>query len=178
ARLVAKTPPGRIYATREVLRGAKTSFEQTVLEPFAVKGKSRTVQAWDVGPPLRGASDSAIRLELPFVGRGPELERLRAAIAAARRGSGTLIELVGETGSGKSRLMAEAGQFAGTMVRLRATCEVYTRHTPCHAWRGPLRALLGLSGDEPAPAVVERLRGQIESTVPDLLPWLSLIAIV
>jgi len=177
ARLVAKAPVGRVYATRDVLRRAKTSFEQTALEPFAVKGKSRPVTAWDVGPPIRGASDAAIRLELPLVGRDRELGQLRSAIDGARRGSGTLIELVGETGVGKSRLIAEAGKFAGDMVRLRATCEVYTRDTPYHTWRDPLRALLGLRAGVSEDVVLGRLRDEIESVQPDLAPWLSLIAI-
>jgi class 3 adenylate cyclase/tetratricopeptide (TPR) repeat protein len=178
ARLVAKASVGHVYATRNVLRRAKTSFEQAALEPFAVKGKTRPVQAWDVGAPLRGASDAAIRMEVPLVGRSRELGTLRAAIDAARRGSGALVELVGETGTGKSRLIAEAGKFAEGMVRLRATCEVYTRDTPYHTWRGPLRALLGVSEHEPDDAVLSRLRAEIESAQPDLLPWLSLIAIV
>ena len=178
ARLVAKTPPGHIYATREVLRGAKTSFEQTPLAPFAVKGKSRPVQAWDAGPPVRGASDAAIRMEVPLVGRAAELEQLRSAIERARHGSGSLIELVGQTGSGKSRLMAEAVSFAHGMVHLRVTCEVYTRDAPYHAWRGPLRALLGLGGDEPESTVADRLRAELESVDPGLLPWVSLLAIV
>jgi class 3 adenylate cyclase/tetratricopeptide (TPR) repeat protein len=178
ARLVAKAPVGRVYATRDVLRRAKTSFQQTALEPFAVKGKTRPVQAWDVGAPVRGASDAAIRLELPLVGRERELGELRAAVDSARRGSGALIELVGETGVGKSRLIAEAGKFARGMVRLRATCEVYTRDTPYHTWRDPLRKLLGVGIDEPDDVVARRLRTQIESVESDLLPWLSLIAIV
>ena len=178
ARLVAKAPAGRAYATRDVLRRAKTSFQQTALEPFAVKGKSRPVQAWDVGLPVRGASDAAIRLELPLVGRDRELAKLRSAIDGARRGSGALIELVGETGVGKSRLIAEAGRFADGMVRLRATCEVYTRDTPYHTWRDPLRKLLGVGADEPEDVVSSWLRTRIESAQPDLLPWLSLIAIV
>jgi class 3 adenylate cyclase/tetratricopeptide (TPR) repeat protein len=178
ARLLAKAPPGRIYATREVLRGAKTSFDQHAVEPFAVKGKSRPVQVWEVGRPVRGASDAAIRMELPLVGRDRELAQLEAFVSAARRGSGTVIELVGEAGSGKSRLMAEAGRLAQGMVRLRASCEVYTRDTSYHAWRAPLRALLGLTGEEPPQVVVDRLQAEIESAFPDLLPWLSLIAVV
>jgi class 3 adenylate cyclase/tetratricopeptide (TPR) repeat protein len=177
ARLVAKAPVGRVYATRDVLRRAKTGFEQTALEPFAVKGKSRPVHAWDVGRPVRGASDAAIRLELPLVGRSRELSQLRDAVDRARRGSGALIEVAGETGVGKSRLIAEAGKFAQDMVRLRATCEVYTRDSPYSAWGGPLRALLGVSEDDPDSAVLERIRAEIDAWAPDLAPWLPLIAI-
>jgi class 3 adenylate cyclase/tetratricopeptide (TPR) repeat protein len=178
ARLVAKAPAGRIYATRDVLRGAKTTFEQTVVLPFAVKGKSRPVQAWDVGPPVRGSSEVAIRLELPLVGRESELDQLRSAITGAQRGSGSLIELCGETGSGKSRLLAEAAKLATEMVSLRAACEVYTRDTPYSSWRVLLRQVLGVGTETPDAEVLDRLRAEIELTDPGLVPWMSLIAIV
>jgi len=178
ARLMAKAPAGRVYATGDVLRGAKTSFAQINLEPFVVKGKTHPVHAWDVGPPTRGASEGAIRLELPLVGRTSQLEQLRVAIERARRGSGTLIELAGETGSGKSRLLAEASKTGAGMTQLRAGCEVYTRDTPYSAWRGLLRQLLGVDSDATEGVVADRLRAEIEAEHPDLLPWLSLIAIV
>ena len=177
ARLMAKAPAGHLYATRDVLRGAKTSFGQAALEPFAVKGKSRPVQAWDVGPTLRGASEGTIRLELPLAGRHAELDQLRSSITRARQGSGMLIELVGETGSGKSRLLAEAVRIGEGMAVLRAGCEVYMRDTPYSAWCGLLRQVLGVDADAPEEVVVDRLRAEIEAKDPDLLPWLSLIAI-
>jgi class 3 adenylate cyclase/tetratricopeptide (TPR) repeat protein len=178
ARLVAKAPAGHLYATRDVLRGAKTTFRQTELEPFAVKGKSRPARAWDVGRPHRGASSHEIRLEVPLVGRETELEFLRAAIAGAQRGSGGLVELIGETGSGKSRMLAEAGKLAGGMVKLRAECEVYTHDTPYSAWRDLLRQLLGLGADVSSPRVIDRLREEIDGSDPELRPWISMIGIV
>ena len=178
ARLAARAPAGHLYATHDVLRGAKTSFAQTGLEPFKVKGKSRPARAWDVGPPLRGSSEHAIRLELPLVGREIELEMLRAAVVAAQRGSGRLVELTGETGSGKSRLLAEAGKLATGMVALRAACEVYTRDTPYAAWRDPLRQLLGVGAQDPDSKVVHRLREEVERADPELAPWISMIGIV
>ncbi len=178
ARLGAKAPVGRIYATRDVLQRANTSFEETALDPFTVKGKKRPVQAWDVGPPVRGTAESAIRMELPMVGRERELGRLRSAIEAARRGSGTLIELAGETGSGKSRLLAEAEKLAGGMAVLHATCEVYTRETPYAVAGDLLRQILGLSWEDPSRIVLERLESEVRQAAPDLEPWLALIAIV
>ncbi len=178
ARLMAKAPAGHLYATRAVLDDAKTAFAQTALEPFTVKGKSRPVQAWDVGAPVRGASEVAIRMELPLAGRHSELEQLRAAIECARRGKGTLIELVGEPGSGKSRLLAEAASTGRGMSHFRAGCEVFTRDTPYSVWRGLLRQLLGVASEVPESLVLSRLRAEVRVNHPDLLPWLSLIAIV
>ena len=178
ARLVGKAPAGRIYATREVLRGAKTEFEQNPLEPFVVKGKLRPVQAWEVGSTVRGSSEHGIRLELPLVGRDSELEQLRAALGSAQRGSGSVIELVGETGSGKSRLLAEAARLGGGMASLRAACEVYTRDTPYSPWREILRTLLGVAADTPEDEVLGRLKAEIELADPGLEPWIPLIAIV
>ncbi len=178
ARLMAKAPAGHVYATRAVLDDAKTAFAQTALEPFAVKGKSRPVQAWDVGPPVRGASEVAIRMEVPLAGRQSELEELRAAIECARRGKGTMIELVGEPGSGKSRLLAEAASTGRGRSHFRVGCEVYMRETPYSVWRGLLRQLLGVAAEVPESVVLSRLRGEVKANHPDLLPWLSLIAIV
>ncbi|MGA2928141.1 MAG: AAA family ATPase, partial [Solirubrobacteraceae bacterium] len=178
ARLMSKAPAGRMYATREVLRRAKTSFEQTTLEPFSVKGKSRPVQAWDLGPPLRATTQGISKVQLPLVGRERELELLQTAIAETRRGSGALIELVGETGSGKSRLLAEARALADELRVLRCTCEVYSRETPYAAWRDLLRQLLAVGSDDADEVVRERLEAQLQSAQPDLLPWLALIAIV
>jgi class 3 adenylate cyclase/tetratricopeptide (TPR) repeat protein len=178
ARLMAKAPPGHVYATREVLRGAKTSFEQAWLEPFTVKGRSHSVHAWDIGRTLRGASEGSIRLELPLVGRASELDHLRFSVARARGGSGTLIELTGEMGIGKSRLIAELAGIGQGMAELRAGCEVYTRDTPYSAWRVLLYQVLGLDADTPEPDVFDRLVDELEDNCPELIPWLSLLAIV
>jgi tetratricopeptide (TPR) repeat protein len=178
ARLMGKAPSGHIYATRGVLERAKTTFDRTALEPFRVKGKARPVEAWDVGQVTRAAAAGSARDRLPLIGRQRELDLLRCAIADAREGSGTLIELVGETGSGKSRLLSEARELGEGMRVLRATCEVYTRETPYAIWRDLLRQLLGLGWDDLDEPVLARLQAEIQRTQPDLLPWLALIAIV
>lgn len=178
ARLMARAPVGQIYATREVLRRAKTAFEQTPLDPFRVKGKARPVEAWAVGPLTRAAARGMKRPRVPLVGRQREVDLLRTAIAGARRGGGALIELVGEVGSGKSRLLGEARDIGEGMNLLHSACEVYTRDTPYAVWRDLLRQLLGLGWDDPESVVLARLEAELRRTQPDLLPWLPLIAIV
>jgi class 3 adenylate cyclase/tetratricopeptide (TPR) repeat protein len=162
ARLAARAPVGRIYATGDFLRNASGSFQMTVLEPLQVKGRDQPVHAADVGP--RGHSDPGVVLgpRLPLVGRAGDLERLRGAIDAARQGRGSLVELVGEPGSGKSRLLAEARALADGLTVLRTACDVYSRQTPYAMWRDLLSQLLGLERDDPVITAI------FESTVPKL----------
>lgn len=178
ARVMGKAPAGHVYATRDVVRRVEGRFRLSALEPFAVKGKARPVQAWDVGSPVRAGTQGTARPQLPLVGRERELDVLREAVARAGRGSGTLIELVGETGSGKSRLLAEAHRAGEEMRVLRSTCEVVTRETPYFPWRDLLRQFLEADWDDPEERVRERLAAEIRLNQPDLMPWLPLLAIV
>jgi class 3 adenylate cyclase/tetratricopeptide (TPR) repeat protein len=178
ARVMGRAPAGHIYATRDILRQVEGRFRQTALEPFTVKGKARPVQASDVGPPLRAGSQGTARPQLPLVGRDRELELLRTAIEEARHGSGSLIELVGETGTGKSRLLAESRQLGEGMALLRSTCEVATREAPYLVWRELLRQVLEVDWDDPEERVIQRLEAETRRSQPDLMPWLPLIAIV
>jgi class 3 adenylate cyclase/predicted ATPase len=178
ARVMGKAPVGHLYATRDVVRQVPGRFRLTSLEPFAVKGKVRPVQASDVGIPLRAGTAGAVRPPLALVGRDRELGVLRSAVEAAQRGSGTLIELVGETGSGKSRLLAEARELGQGMAELRSSCEVASRELPYFPWRELLRQLLGVAWDDPAERVRERLEAEVRRSDPDLMQWLPLIALV
>ena len=178
ARLAARAPAGHIYATGDFLRHTKASFELTPLEPFQVKGRSRRVDAADVGPRGQAGQGAAQGPRLPLVGRDDDLGQLRRAIEAARRGRGSLIELIGETGSGKSRLLSEARDLADGLTVLRAACEVYSRQTPYAVWRDLLRPLFGLGRDDPPDVVLSRLRAEVTCADPELLPWLPLIALV
>ena len=177
ARLMAKAPPGRVYCTAGVLERSSTSFETTALDPFWVKGKAKAVQAWEVGRGRRARSAGPARPRLPLIGRGRELAALEEALAGARAGHGALIELVGETGSGKSRLLSESRARAADMRFVHTTCEVYTQETPYVAWRDPLRQLLGLTWADADEIVLDRLRAGLDATDPELLPWLPLLGI-
>ena len=177
ARLMAKAPWGAIYATDGVLRCSRTKFATTVVPPFMVKGKLHPVDALAVGSALRAAPPGASAKHLPLIGRERELAILSDAIAATNAGKGSLVELVGERGSGKSRLLTEALELADRMRLVHATCESYTQAIPYVAWRGPLRQLVGLSDDEADAAVLQQLRAHVTSSRPALLPWLPLLAI-
>jgi class 3 adenylate cyclase/tetratricopeptide (TPR) repeat protein len=177
ARLMGKAPFGRLYATREVLERVRTSFRLTALEPLALKGKKRPLQAWDVGGLGTATPLGRAQRRTPLIGREHELELLQSAILEAKRGAGALVELIGETGSGKSRLLSEARKLGRGMRFVHTTCETYTRDTPYAGASDTLRQLLGIRVDATEEQVVARLRVELERRRPSLAPWLPLLAI-
>jgi class 3 adenylate cyclase/tetratricopeptide (TPR) repeat protein len=177
ARLMAKAGLGQIYSTADVLDRSNTLFETTELEPFAVKGKAKLIQAWSVGK-VNTARKRHIALErLPLTGRDAELEVMREALASVRSGAGRLIDIVGETGIGKTRLVEALRDDAAGFRKFDASCEAYTASTPYALWRELLREMMDFGRDDPEDAIIERLRSEVATRAPDLAPWLPLIAI-
>lgn len=175
ARLMAKAEPGQVLTTADVLERCRSTFESTELEPFRLKGIDEPVAAFDLHTVSTAAAAAGPEQRVPFVGRERELTIVSAALGPVRMGFGNMVELIGEPGLGKSRLVAELQERAPDLVGLTAVCEQYEAATPYFAFRGILRALLDLPADETA---AETLRMQIERLDPELLPWLPLIALV
>ena len=176
ARLMAKAEPASIYATADLLERSDTVFETTQLEPFAVKGKTAPVQAWSVGV-AKGSKTRQVSLtKLPLTGRNAELGVIRKAFVSARGGAGRLIDLVGEAGLGKSRLLEALRDAATGFRKIQATCEAYTTTTPYAVWRELLRGLLEFDRDDPDATVIQRVQEEIDGKLPELQPWLPLIA--
>ena len=176
ARLMAKALGGQVLATSDVIERSPTRFEAEPLEPFMVKGKAKPVHAWVVGP-VAGARVAPAAERLELVGREAELEVLLDALDEARRGRGSLVEVVGEPGLGKSRLVDELRSLADDVVQLTATCETYEASTPYFAFRGLARALFGLE-PQPGPDDTGRLTRAIRAVAPEQLPWAPLVAAV
>lgn len=176
ARLMARAEPGQILAPREVVERSPTRFAVRELEPFAVKGRSEPVVAVEVGP-VEGIRSVEEARRLPLVGREREMAVLAAALAPVRAGFGTLVELIGEAGIGKSRVVEELRAAAGDMTVVTTACDQYEVSTPYYAFRGLLRDLLAVSFNGKPSRNSERLRERLETAAPDLLPWIPLIAL-
>ncbi|HUL84430.1 MAG TPA: AAA family ATPase [Actinomycetota bacterium] len=176
ARLMAKAPPGELYATAEVLDHSMTVFDLTELEPFLVKGKRDPIRAFSVGARVgvRDLREGARRY--PLLGREKEVAELTGTLAEVRGGAARTLELIGESGIGKTRLAEELRGEATDFRQVGAVGETYTAATPYVAWRGVLRELFGLSWEDPADVVVRRLTEIAAAFDPERMPWLPLIA--
>ena len=180
ARVMGKAPAGHLYATREVLAPHARAVPPE--RGRAVHGQGQDPARAGLGRRVRRCGRPRIKRSVPSCRWSGVDAGARAARGRRSRTPGAareaLIELVGETGSGKSRLLAEARKLGDGMRVLRTTCEVVTQETPYFPWRELLRQLLGAGWDDPEDRVRERLEAEIRAGQPDLMPWLPLIAIV
>ena len=103
-------------------------------------------------------SDGAI-----FVGRGPELERLRARLGRARAGQGGVVALVGEAGIGKTRAalaFAERARDEGAQVAFGCAAEGDWT-APLLPWSQALGSLVQSLGERNARRAVGAARGTL-----------------
>ena len=106
ARVMSMAVPGQILATGPVLDSSSVAFNAVALEPFRVKGKKDPVHAFMVGHST-GSKPETVSREFPLVGRDPEMDAYRRALLELRGGRGSVLELVGNAGMGKTRLLSE-----------------------------------------------------------------------
>jgi class 3 adenylate cyclase/tetratricopeptide (TPR) repeat protein len=176
ARVMAKALPGQILATEAVLKGSRTGFETSALEPFMVKGKAKPVHAFEVGE-VSTAEHPVSESRVPLVGRDDEMAILEGALESARLGRGGLVQIIAEPGMGKSRLVEEIVARARNDLILRTGCELYQSSTPYYAFRNFLRSLIGIPERATDEQAAHRLEEVVAALVPHVAPWTPLLAI-
>jgi class 3 adenylate cyclase/tetratricopeptide (TPR) repeat protein len=176
ARVMSKASAGQILSTEIVLARSHTIFEATPITPFAAKGKSEPVKASLVGPIL--GTKEIHRQTAPLVGRGTELAAILEVLERVREGSGAIVELTGEAGVGKTRIVDEVIARSPDVRVLRARCEEYERSTPYFPMRAVMRAALGVGSELTPDEVGEVLVVDVEQRDPELVPWLPLLGLL
>ncbi len=176
ARLAGRAKPGQILATGDVLERARTRFESSS-QPLLMKGKERAVTAYSVGA-LLGIREEQPPERLPLIGREREVAALKEAVDAARQRQSRLIELVGEPGIGKTRLIDELTALSRGFTQLVARSEAYATAAPYFVFRPLLRQLAGILPSADRDEAGEQLSAWVQGVMPDQLPWLPLLGVV
>jgi len=180
ARLMQKSVAGQVVASRAVLNLVPTPMTTEDLEPFLVKGKTEPIRAALVGALVTDAEVVHDRTtgDVDFIGRDRELDMLAASIVRAAAGTGGVVDVMGEPGIGKSRLVDEALRRAeSTATILRTKGGLYSRSTPYFAVSTMLRRLADIDRSA-TPSVAGRMMSSwVLDRAPDLEPWLPLLAI-
>ncbi len=176
ARFMAKASPGEVVASKLTLEQSSTPFETTPLEPFMVKGKRHPQHASSVGKRIEGRGRDPIG-SATFVGRQAELAQLAAMMAAATAGAGRCVEILGDPGIGKSRLVRELLARADDHRVIRITCEPFAADRPYFIARIVLRTALGVPFDASPDEAGASLQQWMRERTPELVPFAPLLAI-
>ncbi|MGD9250316.1 MAG: adenylate/guanylate cyclase domain-containing protein, partial [Desulfobacterales bacterium] len=111
SRMEHMAEPGTTYATRDVFKLARGMFKFEHMGKKVIKGRDESIQVYKVHPlrqdahrPLLGA-ERMIFAEM--VGRDEKLDQLSLLLLKLANGTGAVVNIVGEAGIGKSRLIAE-----------------------------------------------------------------------
>ena len=174
ARVMSKALPAQVLVTPDVLDRSQLTFETEPLEPFSVKGKRRPVTAFVLGPPSRKQRTRSQML--PLMGRDAELSILESALTVAVGGEPAFVEIVADSGMGKSRLIDELRARAAPARCITIRCEAYESTAPYAPFWVLLRYLLGAALDAHRDEVATVLRQTVGDLAPELLDQLPLLA--
>ena len=177
ARLCGKAEAGELMTTTAVLDRARTLYASET-RMLRVKGKALEIEAHVIGD-ARGARELDDAGAVSLVGRGDELRTLTAALDKARSGRQQVVELVGPPGIGKSRLVSELRTLGDDFgfERLEAATDPYRASEPYSAFRTLLRRIAGIADSDSREVAGEALERLVHGEVPELVPWLPLLAI-
>ena len=168
ARLEQVAEPGQVIVAERTARAVRT-FRFRELGALDLRGKERAVEAVLL---LEERPEAARRgipgLDTPFVGRGRELELLRALLdRVTGEGRPHLVTIYGEPGVGKSRLVKEfldeAVERTPALVVLRGRCLPYGDGITWWPLAEILKTHARILDTDPAEAVLAKTRGACDA---------------
>jgi class 3 adenylate cyclase/tetratricopeptide (TPR) repeat protein len=109
ARMEQSAQPGTLQISGNTYKWVAPLFDCEALGELEVKGKSDLIPAYRViaRKAVPGATRGVAGLTAPLVGRVQERERLSRVLTEVNQGRGQIVNLIGEAGLGKSRLIEE-----------------------------------------------------------------------
>lgn len=105
---------GKIWVGPQTYKYTQNEFEYEELKPISLKGKDKPVSSFE----LLSEKEKVYRARLgaermiysELVGRDEELDKLKLQVLKVINGEGSIVNVIGEAGIGKSRLIAELSQ--------------------------------------------------------------------
>jgi class 3 adenylate cyclase/tetratricopeptide (TPR) repeat protein len=174
ARLQSIAAPGTVLVDDVTRRASEAAIAYEDAGTHQVKGREQPVRAWTALRVVAGAGGArrTAGLEAPFVGRDRELQTIiDLAERSARERCATHIAVIGEAGSGKSRLLWEFFKYLDGIEELRwwhqGRSLAYGEGVGYWSLAEMVRSRAGIVEEDDPAAAREKLRETVEQFVPD-----------
>ncbi len=168
SRLADEAPSGQIYVGAETYHATKGDFQYRPLKPFPVQGRKDLVVAYDLLSAKESIHRPSRMISSKMVGRDRELELLRSRVRQTLGGSGGVVDLIGEAGIGKSRLIAEVealDEFKEATV-LQGRSLSIGQSLSFHPFTDLLKHWAGIGDDDDEPQSLRKLDAAITALLP------------
>ena len=181
SRLQNLADPGTVVVSESTRRLLGRTFELKALGPLELKGFKAPVFAWSVIGEIENVSRfEASRSETmtQFVGREQEVALLLNRWRRAANGEGQVVELSGEAGIGKSRVLAALRERIGDERHLafRYQCSPHHGNEAFYPVIGQIWRGAGFVSGEPAAARLDKLETMIARAgleIGEIAPYLA-----
>ena len=187
SRMQALAPTGSIAISQQTWKLVEGYFALKPLGPTKIKGISEPVNVYEVsglGPIRTRLQRAAGRGYSKFVGRGREIDAMKAAAEQAKAGNGQIVAAMAEAGVGKSRLFFEfkATSQSGWLV-LEAFSVSHGKATAYLPLIDLLHVYFRITPDEDARMRREKVAGKVamldrsleDETLPHLFALLGIV---
>jgi tetratricopeptide (TPR) repeat protein len=187
ARLMVATEEGDILVSPSVRRRVADKFKLEDLAPISVKGKAQPIPVSRTVRPLTESERVALRRgRRLFIGRTAQLEAIKAAARQTLSGQGQVVVVVGETGTGKTRLVEAFQEHLDPQYLISDSEQLNSSSLNCYVTELPsyaqepyapivnlLRRVIGLGGQ--AVEDVGQLREWVQKRAPNLAHFMPLL---
>ena len=181
ARLLALANPGEIVIADVTRRLLGNAFSLTDLGRHSLKGIEQPVQAWRLDGARRvedrfKAAHGGIEIA-PLVGREEEASLLEHCWQQARGGSGQVVQIGGQAGIGKSRLMQDLRErITEAHTALHYQCSPYHLNSPLHPFIEELESSAGFAREDTSEQRFEKMEALLTDPIPRMEDALPLFA--
>lgn len=183
-RLMSVCRYGEVLASPTIKRLTSHAFAYETLPALPLKGKSQPIEPARVD---RAYNVRRETMRADLVGRVQELEQLATISIQALQGQGQIINIFGEAGIGKSRLLEELlsrlslASFDPSLnvpefMPITIECQLYEQTTPFASASEVLRQVLRLSSSLNGERLAQVISQRVNRLVPDLERFLPLLS--
>lgn len=173
SRLQENSMPGKILIGEKTFRRIKDSFIISSPRKLKIKGKKDLVLAYILKGEKKRISffERKKKYYSPFMGREEELQILREALKKSYNSRGQIIEISGELGIGKSRLILELTEdsLANEFNILSSDCSSWEESKPYAPLKEIFTKIFGIKFDDDIKEIERKIENKIKEIDSSLL---------
>jgi class 3 adenylate cyclase/tetratricopeptide (TPR) repeat protein/ABC-type dipeptide/oligopeptide/nickel transport system ATPase component len=180
ARMESTAETGTILITEATKKLIQNDFEVLPVGPIQVKGKSEAVNTYRLLDIKKSENIQYLndKFHSPLIGRENELNKLNEVLKRLHQGTGGIVSIIGDSGIGKSRLVAEICKQIGSEFKwAEGKALTYTINKSYWMIRGLLKNFLGFHQESSDVTTLEilykRVKTHFKDKVEEIYPYIE-----